>query len=240
MSETKLKVIAYPRVSTDEQSEEGVSLQAQVAKMRAYAELYGLEIVDVVEDAGFSAKTLDRPGLQSILARLKRKEIDGILVAKLDRLSRNVADWNHLITTYFGEKPGKTLLSVADQIDTRTATGRMVLNMMMTIYQWERETIAERTRDALRYKKSVGQKTGGAIPYGFERGPDIPGPKDAPIKTLIPCPAEQEVIALMQELRVKGFTLVSIAEELTTRGIQRRGGSAWEFSFIAKTLKKSA
>jgi site-specific DNA recombinase len=240
MSAAKLRVIAYPRVSTDEQSEEGVSLQAQVAKMRAYAELYGIEIVDVVEDAGFSGKTLDRPGLQSILARLKRKEIDGILVAKLDRLSRNVADWNYLITHYFGEKPGKQLLSVADQIDTRTATGRMVLNMMMTIYQWERETIAERTRDALRYKKSVGQKTGGAIPYGSMLGPDKPGPKGAPIKTLVPCPAEQEVLALMKTLRAGGMTLVGIASELTARGIERREGGTWDHGYISRLLKKTA
>ena len=240
MSAAKLKVIAYPRVSSDEQAEEGVSLQAQVAKMRAYAELYGIEIVDVVEDAGFSAKTLDRPGLQSILARLKRKEIDGILVAKLDRLSRNVADWNYLITNYFGEKPGKQLLSVADQIDTRTATGRMVLNMMMTIYQWERETIAERTRDALRYKKSVGQKTGGAVPYGFERGPDKLGPKGTPIKTLVECPAEQEVLALMKAFRASGMTLVEIGTELTARGIKRREGGAWDYQYISLLLKKTA
>jgi site-specific DNA recombinase len=240
MSATRLKVIAYPRVSTDEQSEEGVSLQAQVAKMRAYADLYGIEIVDIVEDAGFSAKTLDRPGLQSILARLKRKEIDGILVAKLDRLSRNVGDWNHLIETYFAEKPGKTLLSVADQIDTRTATGRMVLNMMMTIYQWERETIAERTRDALRYKKSVGQKTGGPVPYGFERGPDKLGPKGVPIKTLVPCQSEQESLALMRAFRSEGMTLVEIGAELAARGIQRREGGAWDYQYISLLLKKSA
>jgi site-specific DNA recombinase len=234
-----LRVIAYPRVSTDEMAEEGVSLQAQVAKMRAYAELYGIKIVDVVEDAGFSAKTLDRPGLKSILARLKRKEVDGVLVAKLDRLSRNVGDWNHLIESYFGEKPGKALLSVADQIDTRTASGRMVLNMMMTIYQWERETIGERTRDALRYKKSVGQKCGGAVPYGFERGADKPGAK-GPIKTLVECPAEQEALALMKTLRAGGMKLDAIAAELTARGIQRREGAVWEHTYISRLLKKTA
>jgi site-specific DNA recombinase len=235
-----LKVIAYPRVSTDEMAEEGVSLQAQVAKMRAYAELYGIEIVDVVEDAGFSAKTLDRPGLKSILARLKRKEVDGVLVAKLDRLSRNVGDWNHLIESYFGEKPGKALLSVADQIDTRTASGRMVLNLMMSIYQWERETIGERTRDALRYKKSVGQKCGGALPLGFERGPDQVGANGKIIKTLIECPREQEALELIKSLRAGGAKLGAIAIELTARGYQRREGAAWEHTYLSRLLKKMA
>jgi site-specific DNA recombinase len=235
-----LRVIGYPRVSTDEQSEEGVSLQAQVAKMRAYAELYGIEIVDIVEDAGFSAKTLDRPGLKSVLARLKRKEVDGILVSKLDRLSRNVGDWNHLIETYFGEKPGKALLSVADQIDTRTASGRMVLNMMMTIYQWERETIGERTRDALKYKRSVNQKCGGPCPFGAQRGPDQVGANGRIIKTLVPCEQEVAALALMKEMRAAGSSLNEIAAELTARGVQRREGAVWEHSYISRLLKKTA
>jgi site-specific DNA recombinase len=235
-----LRVIGYPRVSTDEMAEEGVSLQAQVAKMRAYAELYGIEIVDIVEDAGFSAKTLDRPGLKSILARLKRKEVDGVLVAKLDRLSRNVGDWNHLIETYFGEKPGKALLSVADQIDTRTASGRMVLNMMMTIYQWERETIGERTRDALKYKRSVNQKCGGPCPFGSQPGPDQVGANGRIIKTLIECPVEQEALSLMRSLRASGTKLNIIADELTTRGYRRREGAPWEHSYLSRLLKKMA
>jgi site-specific DNA recombinase len=234
-----LKVIGYPRVSTEEQSEEGVSLAAQIARMKAYAKLYNLEIVDIVEDAGFSAKSLDRPGLQSILARLKRKEVDGILVAKLDRLSRNVGDWNELITNYFGEKPGKVLLSVADQIDTRTASGRMVLNMMMTIYQWEREIIAERTRESLRYKRSVGQKCGGPVPFGFMRGEDIPG-KKGPVKTLVECPEEQRILTLMKELRASGMTLAAIASELTTRGIARREGGRWNAQYVHVVLKRAA
>jgi site-specific DNA recombinase len=234
-----LKVIAYPRVSTDEQSEEGVSLQAQTARMRAYAELYGLEIVDVVEDAGFSAKTLDRPGLQAALARLKRGEVAGILVAKLDRLSRSVADWNYLISEYFGEKPGKQLFSVGEQIDTRTAAGRLVLNVLMSVAQWERETIGERTTEALRYKKSRGEKTGGAIPYGFQLGPDKPGGK-GPIKTLVPCEAEQQALALMGKLRADGLTLKAIGDELTARGISRREGGSWEPQYIHRLLKRAA
>jgi DNA invertase Pin-like site-specific DNA recombinase len=86
------KTIAYLRVSTDKQADRGVSLDAQRAKLRAYAELYEPELVDVIVDAGYSAKSLDRPGLQRALAMLKVGDVEGLLVVKLDRLTRSVVD----------------------------------------------------------------------------------------------------------------------------------------------------
>jgi site-specific DNA recombinase len=223
------RAIAYVRVSTEEQSETGVSLAAQEAKIRSYCELYGIELVRVVVDAGESGKSLDRPGIQEALERLDRKEADGLVIAKLDRLSRNVGDWNWLISNYFGEKPGKQVWSVNDEIDTRTATGRMVLNVMMTIYQWERETIGERTKDALRYKKTQNQRVSGRIPYGKALAADG--------ITLVPCGTEQEVLTTIRELRNNGMTLTAIAAELNARGIQKREGGKWEHTFVSRLLK---
>lgn len=77
-----------------------------------------------------------------------------MVVVKLDRLTRSVADWQLLIDDYFGERSGKQLFSVADSIDTRTAAGRLVLNVLLSVAQWERETTGERTREALRHKDS--------------------------------------------------------------------------------------
>lgn len=232
--------IGYVRVSTDEQSEHGVSLAAQEAKLRAYCDLYNITLVRVVVDAGESGKSLNRPGLQDALRGLDRREADGIIIAKLDRLSRNVSDWNTLVSRYFGEKPGKQLWSVADSIDTRTAAGRMVLNILMTVAQWERETIAERTTDALQYKRRRSEKTGGAVPFGFQRGPDKPGPKGLPIKTLVPCPAEQDVIANIRSLRASGMTLAAICDRLNSQGITRREGAQWEHSYVSRLISKSA
>ena len=155
-----MKVIGYVRVSTEEQATDGVSMAAQEAKVRGFAALHDLDLVDVVIGAGESAKTLKRPGLQRALAMLKSGEADGLIVAKLDRLSRSVGDWQDLIERYFGERAGKTLMSVADSVDTRTAAGRMVLNIMMTVAQWEREAIGERTRDALKFKARRGERVG--------------------------------------------------------------------------------
>src|ERR1700722_6247794 len=95
------RTIAYLRVSTDKQADRGVSLDAQRAKVEAYASLYDLELVEVIVDAGASAKTLDRPGLSKALGMLKTGQADALLVVKLDRLTRSVRDLCELVERYF-------------------------------------------------------------------------------------------------------------------------------------------
>jgi DNA invertase Pin-like site-specific DNA recombinase len=161
------KAVGYIRVSTDSQAEHGVSLEAQKAKIEAYAALYELTLVDIVVDAGVSAKTLDRPGLTRALAMLRKGEASALLVAKLDRLTRSVKDLGTLVEDYFASDK-ITLLSVADAIDTRTAAGRLVLNVLGSVAQWERETIGERTSEAMAHKREQGQRTSLHAPYGFQ------------------------------------------------------------------------
>jgi DNA invertase Pin-like site-specific DNA recombinase len=205
------KTIAYLRVSTDKQADKGISLEAQQEKARAYASLYDLDLAEVIIDAGESAKTLDRPGLQRALALLKTGKVEALLVVKLDRLTRSVVDLGKLIETYFA--PGKAaLLSVSEQIDTRSAAGRLVLNILASVSQWERETIAERTRDAMHHKQSQGEYIGGHAPYGFQL---VDG-------ELLENSAEQGVIRQARELRDTGLSLAAVAKELDRRGIQSR------------------
>ncbi len=102
-----MNVIGYCRVSTEEQAANGQSLDAQRAKVEGYAKLYDLELVGVIVDAGVSAKSLNRPGLQEALAKLRKGEAEGLVICKLDRLTRSVSDWQELIDGYFGEKSGK-------------------------------------------------------------------------------------------------------------------------------------
>src|SRR3954466_4768983 len=101
-----MRAVGYVRCSTEEQATEGVTLDAQRAKLEAFARLHELDLVAVEVDAGASAKSLDRPGLARALAMLDAGEADGVLIAKLDRLSRSVADWNRLIDGYFGPAAG--------------------------------------------------------------------------------------------------------------------------------------
>src|SRR3954464_6105763 len=202
------RTIAYLRVSTDKQADRGVSLDAQRAKVNAYAELYDLELLEVIIDAGESAKSLDRPGLQRALGMLKAGAAEALLVVKLDRLTRSVRDLGHLVEAHFG--PGKAaLLSVGEQIDTRSAAGRLVLNVLASVSQWEREAIGERTSAAMQHLVSLGEYTGGCVRYGFRLAADG--------EQLEPHDAEQAVIDIARELRRSGLSLRQVAAELDRR-----------------------
>ena len=146
-----------------------------------------LTLVKMVVDAGVSAKTLQRPGLQRALGMLRGGQANALLVCKLDRLTRSVKDLGTLVEAYFSSDK-ISLLSVADSIDARTAAGRLVLNVFGSVAQWEREAIGERTAEALAHKKTKGEKTGGDVPYGYRLAEDS--------KTLVPDDAEQKLLRL--------------------------------------------
>jgi site-specific DNA recombinase len=222
------RLIGYVRVSTDKQADHGVSLEAQRVKLEQYCALYDLTLVDIIVDAGESAKTLKRPGLQRALALLASGEADGLLVAKLDRLTRSVRDLGELLERYF---TSAALLSVADQIDTSTAAGRLVLNVLMSVSQWEREAISERTKTAMAHKKSQGQRVG-AIPYGFTLAEDG--------STLLPDAAEQAMVAQMTTAHARGLSLRAIAAELARQGLLNRQGNIFSPTQIARILKAEA
>ena len=224
-----VRVIGYVRVSTDEQATSGVSLAAQAEKVRAYCSLYDLELIELIEDPGASAKSLDRPGLQRALDMLEESNADGIVVAKLDRLTRSVADMAALIRRYFGERAGKSLFSVADSIDTRSAAGRMVLNILVSVSQWEREAIGERTRDALRHKRAQGQVYGHA-PLGYR----------AEGEQLVADDAELAAVTEVTRMHKAGVSLRAICKAMTARGFHTKKGGAWRPSTVQAILRRVA
>ena len=207
------KAIGYIRVSTDKQADQGVSLEAQKAKIEAYAMLYDLEMVDYVIETG-SAKDTHRDGLQEALGALTSGKAEALIVVKLDRLTRSVADLGRLVETYFQKH---ALLSVGEQIDTRSAAGRLVLNVLASVSQWEREVIGERTSAAMQHMKAQGQYTGGKPPYGFQV---VNG-------ELIENESEQAVLVLTRKYREKGMSLRKIAQALSEAGLQTRNGKAF-------------
>jgi DNA invertase Pin-like site-specific DNA recombinase len=233
---TTLRVIGYVRVSTDEQGREGVSLALQQAKIAEYCRLYDLDLVRVESDPGSSARTLDRPGIKSALDDLRRakpgrkadaQSIDGIVIYKLDRLTRSIANWDQLIQEFFNDKIGKRLFSVSDQIDTRTANGRMFLNLIMTIAQWEREIIAERTSDALQGKIRRGERCG-KLRFGYDLAPDG--------RSLLPNEHEQKAIAQMRTWRAAGKTYRDLVRLLEEYGIDTKDGGIWRPATIRQIL----
>ena len=221
------RTIAYLRVSTDKQADRGISLDAQRAKAEAYAQLYDLELVEVIVDAGHSAKTLDRPGLQRALAMLRSGEVEALLVAKLDRLTRSVVHLGELVETYFSE--GKSaLLSVGEQIDTRSAAGRLVLNILASVSQWEREAIGERTATAMQHKAARGEYCGGRAPFGFRVAADG--------EMIEPDAVEQGAIELAKKMRAEEHSLRDVARALEDAGIRSRTGRTFSPVQIARIV----
>jgi DNA invertase Pin-like site-specific DNA recombinase len=225
---TKTRTVAYLRVSTEKQADHGVSLDAQRAKVAAYAELYDLELVEIVVDAGASAKTLEREGLRRALGMLRSGRAEALLVVKLDRLTRSVKDLGELVEAYFAS--GRwALLSVGEQVDTRTAAGRLVLNVLASVAQWEREATGERTSAAMRHKAAQGEYTGGRAPYGYRVADDG--------VHVEPDDAEQRVLADVRTLRAEGASLRAVAATLADRAIVSRAGKPFRAGQIRQILR---
>jgi Site-specific recombinases, DNA invertase Pin homologs len=159
-----MRAIGYIRVSTDKQADKGCSLDAQRERITAMCVVQQADLVDIVLDAGESAKDLKRPGVERVLALVNAGQVDTVIVAKLDRLTRSVRDLADLLELF--QRRGVSLVSVAEALDTGSASGRLVLNLMTAVSQWEREAIEERTRDALAHKQADMQYVGNTS-YGW-------------------------------------------------------------------------
>ena len=223
------KAVGYIRVSTEKQADCGISLEAQQTKLEAYAQLYDLELVEVIIDAGVSAKTLERPGLQRALRILRKNQATALLVVKLDRLTRSVKDLGTLVEEYFSSDR-ITLLSVADAIDTRTAAGRLVLNVLGSVAQWERETIGERTAEALAHKREQGQRTSLHAPYGFRIAADG--------KTLLEDEAEKAMLEAIREARQRRLSQRAIVAELSRQGFTTRKGTVLSLMQVQRIMSQ--
>ncbi len=218
------KAVCYIRVSTSEQATEGISLDNQKAKISAYCALNDLDIMEIIEDAGKSGKSLNREGIEALLGMI-RKKIRAVVVYKLDRLSRKVIDTLTLIETF--EKAGISFHSLNEKIDTSTAMGRFVLNITASLAQMERDLISERTRDALQMKIQNGERAG-QIPFGYLLAEDG--------NTLIQHQIEQGVIKIVRRLHSQGLSYRAICRELEKIGQGRK----YHPQTIKNILKRAA
>ncbi len=221
------RAVGYVRVSTADQAESGASLDAQRAKIEAYATMHDLELVEVITDAGLSAKTLDRPGMARLLALIKGRKVDVVVIAKLDRITRSVRDLGDLVDLF--KRSGVEFASVGDHIDTSTAAGRLVLNVMGSVSQWEREAIGERTKDALAALRAQGKRISRHAPYGYRT--DGNG-------SWVPDEHEQQAVGLIVQLRARGLSLRQIGAELQRQGIRSRTDTGLSPTTIRKVLQR--
>lgn len=164
------RVVGYVRVSSADQANSGFSLDAQRAKLAAYALAMDLTLVNLHVDAGVSAKNMKRAGLQAALRDLDEGRASGLLIVKLDRLTRSVRDLATLLERYFEKR--FALLSVGDSLDTRSASGRLVLNLLTSVAEWERQATSERTSQVLQHLRRQGVRLGGAA-IGWTRTTDL-------------------------------------------------------------------
>ena len=229
-SDGPLRVLGYIRVSTDEQATSGLSLINQQRRIEDYCKLYNLDLVRVKHDAGASGKNLNREGMAAVLGELEQRSIDGVIAMKLDRLTRSLRDCAELIERFFTEKAGLQLFTVDEKIDTCTSGGRLVINVIMSVNQWEREIIAERTKNALQGKIARGERCG-RVRFGYTLADDG--------KTLVPDPEEQKAIALLRQWDEDGKKYREMIEMLEEMGIDcKEPGSIWYPGTIRRILTR--
>ncbi len=221
--------VGYIRVSTQEQAQEGVSLEMQTAKIKAYCALNDITLAGIYGDPGISGKSIKaRPGIQAVLSLVKAKRISAVVVYKLDRLGRNTIETLDIAGRM--DKAEVALHSITEKLDTQSALGRFFFTMTASLAEMERALIAERTTSALALKRSKGEKTGGSCPYGYR---SVEG-------KLIPDTNEQRLIKRIKSLRAKGHSYQRIADTLSDNGVFTRKGTKFQATQISRILKRAA
>jgi DNA invertase Pin-like site-specific DNA recombinase len=206
------RMIGYCRVSTGEQALSGLGLADQEQQIRAMATARGWRLTEVVRDEGASAGSLERPGLKGALERLAAGRADGLVVAKLDRLSRSTVDLGLLLEWFV--LVDKAFVSLDLGVDTTTAGGQLVVNVLGAVAEWERSVISERTRAALAQLRAQGKPVG------------RPSVAD-----------DAELAARIRDMKHHGWTLRAIADQLNSEGVPTaRGAERWQPSAIQAVL----
>jgi len=221
-----IKAVGYIRVSHQDQADSGISLENQRAKIKAYAELKDLTLVEIIEDAGISAKNLKRDGIQRVLDMAKAKQIDAVIVFKLDRMFRSTTD--ALETTKLFDKWGVAFHSLQESLDTQSAMGRFFFTLTAALAEMERSIVGERTSTALQHKKANNERVG-HIPFGYQIESDG--------IHLTENIQEQAILAEINILRGQGLSQQKIADELNFRLTLNRKEKKWNRMSVKRVAK---
>lgn len=219
-----MKAIGYVRVSTGAQAEDGLSLDLQGGKFRAWAELNDAEVLGLKSDPGRSGGRYDnRPGIQEAIAiAIEHKAV--LVVYSLSRLARSTADAIE-IADRLG-KAGADLVSITEKIDTTTAAGKMIFTVIAALAEFERALISERATEVSSWLKDQGRLRGGT-PYGY----DV-----AEGGHLVVNLTERGVVKMITELRLRGSTYQQIADFLNSSQIATKRRGKW----YARTVQRIA
>jgi DNA invertase Pin-like site-specific DNA recombinase len=215
MQDRPYLALGYLRVSSQEQAQSGLGLAAQQAAIEAEAKRRGWHDVRWIEDPGYSGKTTVRPGLMLARELLHRGEADGLIVARMDRLSRSLLDFTGILADASVE--GWDLIAVDNPIDPTTPVGEAMVSVAAVFAQLERRMISERTKAALAVKKAQGVKLGR------------------------PRTTQSDVIARIEHERQAGRLLREIAAGLNDDGVPTaQGGVQWYPSTVRGVIRRAA
>ena len=210
------RVIAYCRVSTDEQARSGTSLASQREAIAAECEQRGWRLVNTIEDAGYSGKSLRRPGIQAALRELEAGRADGLVVAKLDRLSRSMRDFTALLER--ARKEGWALTALDADVDTSTAAGEAMAHVIAAFARFESRRIGERTAEGIARRRRRRPEE----PWG--RRPQVPA----------------AVVRTIRRRRRADWSLSRIADRLTEEQVPTaHGGRRWYPSTVRAVLRRT-
>lgn len=223
MDARKKRAALYVRVSTEEQAEEGYSLDAQMGRLEKYCEMEGWEITARYFEEGKSGRNVNRPEYARMLS--EKDNWDVILVLKMDRIHRNSVNFANMMK--FLEKNGKDFCSIQEQFDTTTAMGRFVMDVLERIAQLESEQIGERVKQGMMEKAMLGiGGLGGGAPYGY----------DMNMGKLDVNNDEMYTVRAIYRMYIDGNSTQDIADSLNDAHIPAKKGGKWNKQSVNKIL----
>jgi site-specific DNA recombinase len=239
----KKKYVIYTRCSTDDQAQgEYTTLDAQAHHCQNMLDAFGYELADfgnkgTINDDGYSGKDLNRPGIQSILTSVNNKrEFDGVIFFRLDRLTRNPRDLYALIDLF--KARDVDFISVRENLDSSTAIGRVVIGILGLLSAFERELTGERVKASAIARVRQGRWVGGMLPYGYKQvddGPQLPDGRQ-PRKIVIDEEVAQH-LRVAWEMAAENRSLTEIGLELSKRGIKTPQGRQWRRQSLSNMIK---
>lgn len=210
-----MDAIGYCRVSTDQQGESGLGLEAQRAAIQAESDRRGWGEVKLYIDVASGKSTKRRPKLADALAVMTAGDAPVLVVAKLDRLSRSLLDFASLMAQ--AQRDGWSIVALDIGVDTSTVNGELVANIIMALAQWERRIIGQRTKDALAAVKGRGVKLGR------------------------PTTVTRDALAIITAMRGQGSSLRQVCDALNSANVPTaQGGRQWYPATVAKIERSSA
>ncbi len=227
-----VRCVIYTRKSTEEGlDKEFNSLEAQYDACASYIQSQtgrGWALLDRhYDDGGYSGGNMDRPALQILLRDVAEHNVDAVVVYKLDRISRSLSDFTEMSRLF--AKYDVSLISVTQQIDTSSSMGRMIVNLLMSFSQFEREMTSDRVRDKMAAARRKGMWTGDVVPYGYT----------LENRQLSVCPEQAERVRYAYERYDTHHSFLQVTREVNEKYGAWKDGKPWNIMHIRALLKNA-